>query len=210
MLRQIDKGVQDKFADSDIVRAMLRIIKPGSFKDMLINKDNMTLTELKGFLQSHLMEKNRTELFQELICTRQHDNETPQQFLYRVMGLKQRIILTSSLPDASIRYSKATVQDVFLHTIYQGLGHKHNDIRRELKYILAEPGVKEETILRQVMRITSEESERRQRLGPLPRQNQATVSSAQLETVMTQEQHAAHKKSKPATDPDIIKQLTAN
>lgn len=76
----------------------------------------------------------------------------------------------SNLSD-STKYSKATVQDVFLHTVYEGLGHKHNDIGRELKSHLAEPDVKDKTILRHVMRKTSEENERRQRLGPVARQN---------------------------------------
>lgn len=72
----------------EIVRGVLKNIKPGIFKEILINKDDLLLTELKGFLQTHLREKNRTELFQELMCTKQDDNETAQQFLYCVIGIK--------------------------------------------------------------------------------------------------------------------------
>lgn len=96
---------------------------------MLISKDDLTVTELKGFLQAHLREKNSTELFQELMCARQDEHETPQQFLCRVIGLKQRVLFTSKLSDAGIKCSPATVQDVFLHTVYQGLGYKNSDIR---------------------------------------------------------------------------------
>ncbi|XP_024866748.1 uncharacterized protein LOC112451498 [Kryptolebias marmoratus] len=123
------------------------------------------------------------------------------------MGLKQRIMFTSNLPDASIKYSKATVQDVFLHTVYQGLGHKYNDIQREP--LLAEANVKDETILRHVMRVTSKENERRQRLGPVPRQHQTTVRSAQLDMGMTQEERAAPRRNKSAVDTDIISQVTS-
>ena len=84
---------------------------------MLINQEDVTVEELKGFLQSHLREKESTELFQELMCAKQNDNETPQQFLYRVIGLKQKILFTSSLPDANVKYSRGTVQDIFLHTV---------------------------------------------------------------------------------------------
>ena len=129
--KQIDDGSREGFSDSEMVRGVLRIIRPGIFKEMLINKEDITVTELKGFLQTHLKEKNSTELFQELMCTKQDENETPQQFLYRVIGLKQRILFTSKLADTDIKYSAATVQDVFLHTVYQGFGHKHTDIRRE-------------------------------------------------------------------------------
>lgn len=85
---------------------------------MLMNKEEITVAELKVFLQVHLSEKNTTELFQELMCARQDEQETPQQFLYRVIGLKQPILFSSKLPDAGIKYSAATVQDVFLHTVH--------------------------------------------------------------------------------------------
>ncbi|KAL3967300.1 c-opsin [Sarotherodon galilaeus] len=169
--KQMDEGIREGFPDAEMVRGVLRIIKPGTFKDMLINKDDLTVLELKGFLQAHLREKNSTELFQELMCARQDESETPQQFLYRVIGLKQRVLFTSKMSDAGIKYSPATVQDVFLHSVYQGLGYKHSDIRRELKPLLSSGEVSDETILRHIMRITSEESERQKRIGSSRRQN---------------------------------------
>lgn len=36
MCRQIEEGVKYNFTDSEVVRGVLRIIKPGNFKDMLI------------------------------------------------------------------------------------------------------------------------------------------------------------------------------
>lgn len=70
---------------------------------MLVNKEDMNVTELKGFLQSHLGERNSTELFQELMCARKHEHETPQQFLYRVIGLKQRILFSSKQSEAEMK-----------------------------------------------------------------------------------------------------------
>lgn len=63
---------------------MLRIVKPGTFRDMLMLKDELSLPELQGFLRSHLGEKATTEMFQELMCARQSEQESPQQFLYRM------------------------------------------------------------------------------------------------------------------------------
>ncbi|XP_046692674.1 uncharacterized protein LOC124377300 [Silurus meridionalis] len=190
---------------------LLRIIRPGIFKEMLINKDDMAVIELKGFLQTHLREKNSTELFQELMCTKQDENETPQQFLYRLIGLKQRILLTSKLADTNIKYSPATVQDVFLHTVYQGFGHKHNDIRRELKPLLTTSGVTDEMILRHVMKITSEENERMKRLGGR-RQMVTNAHSAQLESDVVKtpsiKAESLGPKSKQ-TKPDPLSDLTA-
>lgn len=77
----MDAGLRENFYDTDIVRGVIRIIEHGIFKDMAINKDDMMVNELKGFLQSHVGDQSSTELFQELMCTNQCDHETPQQFL---------------------------------------------------------------------------------------------------------------------------------
>ncbi|CAI5669488.1 unnamed protein product [Oreochromis niloticus] len=206
--KQMDEGIREGFPDAEIVRGVLRIIKPGTFKDMLINKDDLTVLELKGFLQAHLREKNSTELFQELMCARQDESETPQQFLYRVIGLKQRVLFTSKMSDAGIKYSAATVQDVFLHSVYQGLGYKHSDIRRELKPLLSSGEVSDETILCHIMRITSEESERQKRIGSSRLQNTTSAHSAQSELNTLQE---CRKQDRPidTTKTDPIKELTA-
>ena len=206
--KQMDEGIREGFPDTEIVRGVLRIIKPGTFKDMLINKDDLTVIELKGFLQAHLREKNSTELFQELMCARQEESETPQQFLYRVIGLKQRVLFTSKLSDSGIQYSPATVQDVFLHSVYQGLGYKHSDIRRELKPLLSSGEVSDETILRHIMRITSEESERQKRIGSSRRQNTTSAHSVQSE-LSTAQECSKQDKLVHTTKTDPIKELTA-
>lgn len=58
---------------------------------MLTSKNDLTVAEL----QSHLGEGSSKELFQDLMCARQHESETPQQFLYRMICLKQRIMFTA-------------------------------------------------------------------------------------------------------------------
>lgn len=70
--KQIDEGVREGFTEVEVIRGVLRIVKPGAFKDMLTNKDEITICELKGFLRSHLGEKASTELFQELMCAKQN------------------------------------------------------------------------------------------------------------------------------------------
>lgn len=55
--KQIDEGIKEGYTESEIIRGVFCIIKPGNFKDMVINKD---------FFQSHLGESSSTELFQNL------------------------------------------------------------------------------------------------------------------------------------------------
>ncbi len=76
----------------------------------------MTVTELKSFLQSHLGESSSTELFQELMIAKQHDHETPQQFLYRMISLKQKIRFCSRQVNSDIRYDDHTV--VYLSILF--------------------------------------------------------------------------------------------
>ena len=207
--RQIEEGLKEQFSDAEVVRAVLRVIKPGNFKDMLMVKDDLSVDELKGFLHSHLGEQSNTELFQELMCTKQKDSETPQQFLYRVIGLKQKILLASKHTDTDVKYNASTVQDVFLHTVYQGLGHKHDDIRRELKPLLVDASVPDEVILKQMKKVMSDESERQRRLGPVSRQKSTNVHSAEAEVAAAQASPNVKEESsgkKPKTD--MIQQLT--
>ncbi|KAG7497925.1 hypothetical protein JOB18_046129 [Solea senegalensis] len=133
------------------------------------------------FSNAEVGEQSDTELFQELMYTKQKDNETPQQLLYRVIGLKQKIMLASKHADTDVKYSASTVQDVFLHTVYQGLSHKHDDVRREMKPLLVDTRVLDEAILKQMKKIMGYESERQRRLGPATRQRLTNVHSAQSE-----------------------------
>lgn len=66
--KQMEEGIRECFPDAEIVCGVLRIIKPGAFKEMLTNKDDLTVSELKGFLQAHLREKNSTVIWRANVC----------------------------------------------------------------------------------------------------------------------------------------------
>ncbi|XP_049319254.1 uncharacterized protein LOC125780868 [Astyanax mexicanus] len=206
--KQIEEGIRENFSEAEIVRSVLRIVKPGHFKDLLMNKEDMTINELKIFLQSHLGEKSSTELLQDLMCAKQSESETPQQFLYRVMGLKQKVLFASKQANADIKYSPETVQGVFLHTIYQGLGHKYNDVRRELKPLLSDSMATDEAILRQVTKITSDETERQRRLGMMHRAKPTVAHSAQLEMDSPKTYNLSHDTLESKSKKDPLKQLS--
>ncbi len=132
------------------------------------------------------------------------ETETPQQFLYRVIGLKQKILFAIKQSNTDVSYSPATIQYVFLHTVYQGLEHSYKDVRSELKPLLADHSITDEAIVRNVMKITNDENERARRLGPMTRPKQSTASCAQLEPDRGVKE-ASVQKSKN----DPIMQLTA-
>lgn len=203
--KQIDEGLAENHSVNDIIRGVFRIIKPGNFKDMLVNKEVLSVPELKSFLQSHLNERNSSELFQELMCGKQSDHETPQQFLYRIIGLKQKLIFTCKQATSDFEYEAQTIQNVFLRTVYQGLGTKHNNLRTELKPLLTDKSVTDDALLRQIIKITSDESERQRRLGQTPRHKVTQANSVQLETDQGKGEETADQKGTTKT----IQQLSA-
>ena len=207
--KQIDEGMREGFAEAEVVRGVLRVIKPGAFKDMLVNKDSITVTELKGFLRSHLGEKATTEMFQELMCARQSDQESPQQFLYRMIGLKQKLLFQSRQTSTDISYDPKTIQEVFLHTIYQGLGTKHADLRQRLRPLISNSLVTDEEILSQVMKILSDESEHQRRLGQPPRQKTTQAHSAKVEAGDCNNNDKSWDKATDNKNSQTIQQLSA-
>lgn len=179
LCKQLDGGLQEGFSESEIIRTVMRITKPGTFREMLTNKDDLTVDELKRFLRSHIRDKNSTELFLELSNARQQDKESPQQFLYRIMGLKQRVLFESQQPGADFSYNRKLVQGTFLHTLYQGLNEKSSHVRRDLKPYLTDLQISDDCLLEQITRSTSEETERLRRLGAVAKARPVTVSTAQ-------------------------------
>ncbi|XP_034023284.1 uncharacterized protein LOC117507524 [Thalassophryne amazonica] len=182
LCQQMDEGLQEGFTESEVIRTVIRIVKPGAFREMFTHKGGLTVNELKRFLCAHIRDKNSTELFQELSNAKQQDKESPQQFLYRIMGLKQRVLFESQQPDAEFSYDKKLVQGTFLHTLYQGLNEKSTHVRHDLKPLLTELQVTDDFLLDQITKSTSEEAERLKRLGTVAKTRPVTVSTAQLDS----------------------------
>lgn len=178
LCKQLDDGMSEGFTEAEIIRTVLKIIKPGSFKDMLITKDNLTVAELKRLLRVHLREKSSTELFQELSNAKQQDKETPQQFLYKLMGLKQRVLIASK-NSSGFNYDSQLVQGVFLHSLYQGINEKYSYVRQDLKPHISDPNVTDDSILELITKAVSEDAERQSRFGVTHKQKTVHINATQ-------------------------------
>lgn len=214
LTKQINEGLREGFAEAEIVRGVLRIVKPGTFRDMLMLKDELSIFELQCFLRSHLGEKAITEMFQELMCARQAEQESPQQFLYRMIGLKQKLLFQSKQANIDISYDPKTIQEVFLHTVYQGLGVKYAELRQRLRPLTLNNNVSDEEILREITKIISDENEHQRRLGQVTRQKPVQAQSAVLESkeaTTAKEQNTAqtiqHLAAKVQTLTDMVTSL---
>lgn len=79
--------------------------------------------------------------------------------------LKRTILFTSKEANTDTRYDVKRVQDVFLHIVYQGLGHKHSHFHKELRPLFSDSKMSDEVILRHVMKITNSKNKRQHWLG---------------------------------------------
>lgn len=76
-----------------------------------------------------------------------------------MIGPKQKLNFQSKQTKTDISYNPKTIQEVFLHTVYQGLGDKYADMRQRRRPLSSNNNVTDEEILREVTTIISEESE---------------------------------------------------
>lgn len=208
--KQIDEGIAENFTENEIIRAVLRIIRPGTFKDMLLTKHELTVAELKRFLRTHLKDKSSSELFQELSNAKQLDREGPQQFMYRLMGLKQRVLFSSQQNSSGFQYDKKLVQGVFLHSLYQGISEKYAYVRRDLKALVCNSSVTDDLILEAMTKSVHEEVERQTRIGPAPKTKVVSVNAThQGEREQTNQPAAEVKNTVLQTQAEVQAQRTA-
>ncbi|KAL2097877.1 hypothetical protein ACEWY4_007084 [Coilia grayii] len=176
--KQIDEGIAQRFTESEVSRAVLRIIKPGTFKNMLLAKDILSVAELKRFLRAHLKDQSSSELFQELSNARQSDKETPQQFVYRLMGLRERVLLAAQQTDSEFQYDSKLVQGVFLHSLFQGFNERCSFVRTDIRPELSRPHLTDDAILELVSKSVNIDTERRKRFGGSTKFKVASVAAA--------------------------------
>lgn len=46
LCKQMDQGLLEGFSESEVIRTVLKITKPGTFREMLTSKDDLTMIEL--------------------------------------------------------------------------------------------------------------------------------------------------------------------
>lgn len=114
------------------------------------------------------------------MSTKQYEHESPQQFLYRMIGLKQKVMFASKQDKMDIKYEPWTEQNIFLLTVHQGLLPKYTDVRNKLKPLLSDCSVTDEALIRQVNKVSGDESKRQRQLGQWSRQKITHAHSAQF------------------------------
>ncbi len=142
--------------------AVIRAISPGlQLRSYLEGKPNLTLSTLRRILRSHFQEKSATELYKQLTSEFQGNKETPQNFLMRVLDLRQKILFASQEAESGLKYDPALVQSMFLHTVLTGL--QSDSIKVDMQPLLLDTKTTDEALLEKLNIACANEAERQKK-----------------------------------------------
>ncbi|XP_030577862.1 uncharacterized protein LOC115774645 [Archocentrus centrarchus] len=106
LMHQIDRGLNKGHGEAEVIEAVVKSISPGlSLRDMLEIKRDLTLPQLKTILKGHFKEDSTTDLYHRLVNITQDSRESPQNFLFRAIELKERLIIASGDTGSDEQYS---------------------------------------------------------------------------------------------------------
>ena len=114
-------------------------------------------------MRSHLQEKIATELYHQLSSTIPKSSEKPQDFLIRLLDLKQKVLFASQKSESGLKYDPALVHGMFIHSLSIGL--LSETIKLDMKPYLQKESVTDEELFEALNVCVSNETERLQKLG---------------------------------------------
>lgn len=159
LMHQIERGLTKGHSEDEVVEAVVKAISPGlSLRDMLEVKSDLTLAQLKTILKGHFKEDSSMDLYHKLVNVTQDSRESPQNFLFRAIELKERLLLASKESGSDDQYSPDVIQKKFLRSVSTGL--ISDQIKFQLKQYLDDAAVSDETLIEKLNEAASVESER--------------------------------------------------
>lgn len=171
--RQVEDGQRKGYKDVEIIEGIIRAIQPqNKLRSYLEGRPGLELGEVNSIVRSYYKEQTATELYQQLSTLTQEPKESPQDFLFRALDLRQRVIFASKekTKDSGMTYDTKLVQNMTLHALSTGL--KDENIRHSFDAILSKEDVSDEKLISALNSITTREQERKSKFIKV---NQLTV-----------------------------------
>lgn len=129
----MENGLRKGHSESEVIEAVIRAISPGlKLRDMLELKIDLTLPQLKTILKGHYREDDTSDLYQKLINISQDHRESPQDFLFRAIELKDRLLYASKGKEAE-HFEADLVKRKFLRSV--GTGLLNDSIKFQIKLL---------------------------------------------------------------------------
>ena len=159
LLSQIAEGKQRGFKEEEISFGVRRAVSQGSeLRGYLDSLEKLPLVNLLGYIRSSYKEKGASELFQDLNRLIQKEGESCQDFLFRALGLRQKVLLASEA-EGAIKYDELLVRSVFLHSLKTGF--LNQTVRNHMSPFLDSSKMTPDSILiSEVNKVAAEEQER--------------------------------------------------
>ena len=177
LVHQVDRGIAKGYSEEEIVDAIISAMVPGlPLRGYLETKPGLDLPVLRRLLRSHYREKEATELYHDLTRAVQDPKESPQEFLLRMLALRQKILFASKEADAAFKYDSMLVQGMFLHSLLTGI--LNENIKADLKPLLQDVKTTDEALLERINVAANNENERQQK--------QSTARKVRVHEVNTQ------------------------
>ena len=152
------------YKDSEIIEGIIRAIQPqNKLRGYLEGRPSLDLHKVISIIRSYYKEHTATELYQQLSTLAQETRETPQDFLFRALDLRQRVIFaTKEKSGSAMTYDDKLVQSMTLHALSTGM--KDENIGHSFDLMLAKEGVSDEELISALNTITAREQERLSKL----------------------------------------------
>ena len=164
LVHQIENGLKNDYTEDEIKEAVIKAINPAlSLRSYLEGKADLTLAKLRRIMRSHYQERTATELYHQLSSTVQQPKEKPQEFLIRLLDLKQKVLFASQETDSELKYDPTLVHGMFVHSF--SLGLQNETIKTEMKPYLEKKTMSDEELFEKLNVCVSNEMERSQKLG---------------------------------------------
>lgn len=212
LLNQIEAGRRKGHDEVEIIEAVIRAVSPGlHLREMLEIKRELTLHTLKTILKGHYKVDSSSDLLHRLMTMTQDPKESAQNFLFRAIELKEKLMRKSSDNDAGEegeQYSSELIQRKFLRSIETGL--YSDSVKFQLKPYLSNLNVTDEVLIERITEAANLEQERQQKLRKTvinkpPRFNEVQAEAYSPDTLVAENDtiptHETGRKSKKNQEP---------
>lgn len=182
LIRQIETGKQKGYSEVDIIDGVIKAVVPSSsLRSYLDGRPDINLATLRSIRRGHYAEKNATELYSELASATQNPKENPNDFLLRVMDLRNRILFASQEDSNELKYSPELVAGLFRRTVYTGL--RDTTLRHEMRKHLDNVAISDAGLMHELNQIIIQESERQSKLQSKHSVSQISCTSLEINSV---------------------------
>lgn len=184
---QIRGAIDRDYDEKEICIAVVQSIKPGlQLRGYLEGLTDLTMNVLIKRLRLHFKVKDASTMFQEMEQTVQSEDESDETYCYRMMRLKQDVLLLSK--QETHPFNEDRVQTRFQHALYTGL--KNEGVRQQLKSLLKTRSlpVTDDELLEKISEINLEETEHKEKLRKKSKETkEAKVNALQAEEKVSKE-----------------------